>query len=142
MLAQHHALMVSRETLRKWMIESGFWLSRKERRSFHQPRLRRQAFGELIQIDGSEHRWFEGRGDACTLLVFIDDATGPTGSQLRTPLSAISEADPFIAGIIEIAIDPLAVPAIFQVALLVRDADGARAGRRRCTVPPACRTLG
>ena len=76
MLAQHHALTVSRETLRKWMIESGIWLSRKQRRSFHQPRLRREAFGELIQIDGSEHRWFEDRGDACTLLVFIDDATG------------------------------------------------------------------
>jgi hypothetical protein len=76
MLAQHHALMVSRETLRKWMIETGIWLSRKQRRCIHQPRLRREAFGELIQIDGSEHRWFEDRGNACTLLVFIDDATG------------------------------------------------------------------
>jgi molybdenum-dependent DNA-binding transcriptional regulator ModE len=76
MLAHHHALTVSRETLRKWMIESGIWLSRRQRRSFHQPRLRREAFGELIQIDGSDHRWFEDRGDACTLLVFIDDATG------------------------------------------------------------------
>jgi hypothetical protein len=76
MLAQHHALTVSRETLRKWMTGSGIWLSRKQRRSFHQPRLRREAFGELIQIDGSEHHWFEDRGDACTLLVFIDDATG------------------------------------------------------------------
>ena len=51
------------------------WLSRKQRRTFHQPRLRRECFGELIQIDGSEHRWFEDRGDPCTLLVFIDDAT-------------------------------------------------------------------
>ena len=62
MLAQHHALMVSRETLRNWMIGSGLWLSRRQRRSFHQPRLRREAFGELIQIDGSEHRWFEDSG--------------------------------------------------------------------------------
>jgi hypothetical protein len=67
---------VSRETLRKWMIEDGLWLSRKQRRSFHQPRLRRESYGELIQIDGSEHRWFEDRGAACSLLVFIDDATG------------------------------------------------------------------
>jgi hypothetical protein len=51
-------------------------LPRKQLRSFHQPRLRREAFDELIQIDGSEHRWFEDRSDACTLLVFIDDATG------------------------------------------------------------------
>ncbi len=67
---------VSRETLRKWMIADGLWLSRKQRRSFHQPRLRRESYGELIQIDGSEHRWFEDRGASCTLLVFIDDATG------------------------------------------------------------------
>src|ERR1700722_12204326 len=42
---------VSRETLRKWMVEDGLWLSRKQRRSFHQPRLRRESYGELIQID-------------------------------------------------------------------------------------------
>jgi hypothetical protein len=76
MLGTRHALTVSRETLRKWMVEAGLWLSRRQRRTFHQPRLRREALGELIQIDGSEHRWFEDRGDPCTLLVFIDDATG------------------------------------------------------------------
>ena len=76
MLLSKHQLKVSRETLRKWMMSDGLWLSRRQRRSFHQPRLRREAFGELIQIDGSDHRWFENRGDACTLLVFIDDATG------------------------------------------------------------------
>jgi hypothetical protein len=67
---------VSRETLRKGMVEEGLWLSRKQRRSFHQPRLRRESYGELVQIDGSDHRWFEQRGEPCTLLVFIDDATG------------------------------------------------------------------
>src|SRR5690606_35111719 len=46
------------------------------RRTFHQPRLRREAYGELVQIDGSEHRWFEDRGPPCSLLVFVDDATG------------------------------------------------------------------
>jgi len=75
MLAEHHGLKVSRETLRKWMNEDGIWLSRKQRRTFHQPRLRRECYGELIQIDGSDHHWFEDRGPACTLLVFIDDAT-------------------------------------------------------------------
>lgn len=74
-LAEEHGLKVSRETLRKWMQDAGIWLSRKQRRTFHQPRLRRECFGELIQIDGSDHRWFEDRGPACTLLVFIDDAT-------------------------------------------------------------------
>jgi transposase len=75
MLAEHHGFKVSRETLRKWMQEDGIWLSRKQRRTFQQPRLRRECYGELIQIDGSDHRWFEDRADPCTLLVFIDDAT-------------------------------------------------------------------
>jgi hypothetical protein len=81
-LAEDHDLKVSRETLRKWMQDAGIWLSRKQRRTFHQPRLRRECLGELIQIDGSDHRWFEDRGPGCTLLVFIDDATS-TLMQLR-----------------------------------------------------------
>jgi len=75
MLLEHHEFKVSRETLRKWMQEDGLWLSRKQRRVFHQPRLRREYYGELIQIDGSDHRWFEDRVPACTLLVFVDDAS-------------------------------------------------------------------
>lgn len=74
-LLERHGIEVSRETLRKWLVDAEIWLSRKQRRSFHQPRLRRECVGELVQIDGSEHRWFEQRGESCTLLVFIDDAT-------------------------------------------------------------------
>jgi len=74
-LLDKHGLKVGRETLRTWMVEDGLWLSRKQRRSFHQPRLRRESYGELVQFDGSDHRWFEQRGEPCTLLVFIDDAT-------------------------------------------------------------------
>ena len=75
-LAERDGLRVSRETVRRWMADAGLWLSRKQRRTFHQPRLRREAYGELVQIDGSEHRWFEDRGPPCSLLVFVDDATG------------------------------------------------------------------
>jgi hypothetical protein len=50
-------------------------MSRAERKRIQQPRHRREHIGKLVQIDGSEHRWFEGRADACTLLVFVDDAT-------------------------------------------------------------------
>jgi hypothetical protein len=74
-LLARHDIQVGRETLRSWMLEEGLWQSRKQRRSFHEPRLRRESYGELIQIDGSDHRWFEQRGEPCTLLVFIDDAT-------------------------------------------------------------------
>ncbi len=75
MLLERDALPVSRETLRKWMIADGLWLSRKQRRTFHPLRSRREHVGELIQIDGSDHRWFEQRGEPCSLLVMIDDAT-------------------------------------------------------------------
>lgn len=64
-LAERDGLHVSRETLRNWMVDAGIWLSRKQRRTFHQPRLRREACGELVQIDGSEHRCFEDRGPSC-----------------------------------------------------------------------------
>jgi hypothetical protein len=59
------------------MIEEGLWKPRKARKVVvHQLRERRACFGELIQIDGSPHDWFEGRAETCVLLVFIDDATG------------------------------------------------------------------
>jgi hypothetical protein len=74
-LAERHNLRVSRETLRNWMRHAGIWTSRAERLRFQQPRYRREHVGELVQIDGSDHRWFEERAPACTLLVFVDDAT-------------------------------------------------------------------
>ncbi|MET2832262.1 ISNCY family transposase [Mesorhizobium shangrilense] len=76
-LLERHQIAVSKETLRKWMTEAAIWTSRRERkRQIHQPRGRRDCFGELVQIDGSHHWWFESRGPKCALLVYIDDATG------------------------------------------------------------------
>jgi transposase len=75
-LAAEHGFSFSSETLRKWMIADGLWLDRKQRQKrVHQPRPRRECVGELVQVDGSEHWWFEDRGPQCTLLVFVDDAT-------------------------------------------------------------------
>jgi transposase len=75
-LAAEHGFSFSSETVRKWMIEDGLWLDRKQRhKRIHQPRPRRECVGELVQVDGSEHWWFEDRGPQCTLLVFVDDAT-------------------------------------------------------------------
>ena len=70
-------LKINRETLRQWMITDNIWKGRSRKQArIHQSRERRPRFGELIQIDGSHHDWFEGRGEKCCLLVFIDDATG------------------------------------------------------------------
>lgn len=76
-LVELHGLSPSVETLRKWMIEDGLWVTRRQRRKrVQQPRRRRDCLGELVQIDGSDHEWFERRGPRCTLLVYVDDATG------------------------------------------------------------------
>ena len=75
-LQELHDITVSRETLRAWMVAEGLWVARaKRQRKIYQPRYRRDCVGELVQIDGSEHSWFEDRAPKCTLLVFIDDAT-------------------------------------------------------------------
>jgi hypothetical protein len=58
------------------MKAEGIWIDHKnQKKRVYQPRYRRECFGELVQIDGSEHWWFEDRGPQCTLLVYIDDAT-------------------------------------------------------------------
>jgi hypothetical protein len=64
-LTELHGFGISRETLRHWMIEDGLWVDRH----------RRECLGELVQIDGSDHAWFEDRRPRCTLIAFIDDAT-------------------------------------------------------------------
>ncbi|MGE6696028.1 ISNCY family transposase [Sphingobium limneticum] len=75
-LAERHGISVACETLRQLMIQAGLWKDRDARRPRpYQPRYRRDCRGELIQIDGSKHWWFEDRGPQCTLLVYIDDAT-------------------------------------------------------------------
>ncbi len=76
-LSECHNIHLSDETLRLWMIEADLWQTRSQKaKRAYQPRYRRECYGELIQIDGSEHYWFEDRGPKCTLLVYVDDATG------------------------------------------------------------------
>src|SRR6202790_4219313 len=75
-LAERHGLRVGVETLRQWMMADGLWVDRRHKLpSPHQPRRRRECLGELVRIDGLEHAWFENRGEMCTLLAFVDDAT-------------------------------------------------------------------
>jgi len=76
-LGEHEGIAVSAETVRQIQIRLGLWQPRRRRaRRVFQIRERRARFGELIQVDGSHHAWFEDRGPRCALLVFIDDATG------------------------------------------------------------------
>jgi transposase len=78
-LEELHGIKISRETTRKLMIQTGVWeVDKKKRLVIHQQRPPRARFGELLQIDGSPHAWFEDRGESCVLIVFIDDATKRT----------------------------------------------------------------
>lgn len=75
-LTELHKIQCSRETLRQWMIADELWqASSRKKARIHQSRPRRACLGELIQIDGSPHAWFEDRAPVCCLIVFIDDAT-------------------------------------------------------------------
>ena len=75
-LIEIHQLKLSSESVRQLMIKEGLWKGKKRKKIvIHQTRVRRSCLGEMIQIDGSHHDWFEGRRGSCCLLVFIDDAT-------------------------------------------------------------------
>jgi len=76
-LVEKDGLKISVSSVRKLMIEEELWKAKKARKvEAYQMRERRSCFGELVQIDGSPYDWFEGRAPKCSLLVFIDDATG------------------------------------------------------------------
>lgn len=75
-LQARHGIAIAKETVRRLQIDAGLWIPRKLRApKIQQPRARRACLGELIQIDGCEHRWFEDRAAVCTALVYVDDAT-------------------------------------------------------------------
>ncbi len=85
-LGELDGIEVSREFVRRLQIALGLARPKRRRaRRVHQPRERRPRFGELVQIDGSPHDWFEGRGPRCTLIVFVDDATSRLTALQFTP---------------------------------------------------------
>ena len=102
-LDELHDIRISKETVRRWMISEDIWKAKSRKgKSYHPLRERRSRFGELIQIDGSPHDWFEGRRPKCNLTVFIDDATGEymelffsemetTEAYMQTTLAYIAE---------------------------------------------------
>ncbi len=67
---------ISRESLRKWLIEEGLWQRQRKGRGHRQWRQRKSHCGEMVQMDGSHHDWLEGRGPRLVLMGYIDDATG------------------------------------------------------------------
>jgi transposase len=74
-LAEIEGIKVSRDSMRRWLIAEGLWKRQRKRAEYRSRRDRRPCFGELIQFDGSHHKWFEERGPKCCLITLIDDAT-------------------------------------------------------------------
>ena len=75
-LLERDRIEISDETLRKWLLEAGDWKKTRKARGHRQWRERKSHTGEMLQMDGSHHDWFEGRGPRCVLMGYIDDATG------------------------------------------------------------------
>jgi transposase len=81
-LASEDGLKVHAETLRRWMLAEGLWSRERKRRRHFRRRERKEHFGEMVQLDGSFHRWVEGRGPQGCLIDLVDDATSTTWAQV------------------------------------------------------------
>jgi len=79
MIAKEHSTdlpLIDHETLRRWLLKASLWTAERTRIAHRRKRERREQIGSLVQFDGSDHDWFEGRAPRCCLLVAIDDASG------------------------------------------------------------------
>lgn len=81
-LAEEDGIRIDHETLRRWMLGEGLWKRKRKRKPYRQRRERKRHFGELVQLDGSFHDWFEGRGPRGCLMNMVDDATGVVEARL------------------------------------------------------------
>ena len=75
-LLERDRIGISDETLRMWLLKTGDWRKTRRQRRHRQWRERKAHAGEMVQMDGSHHDWFEGRGPWCVLMGYIDDASG------------------------------------------------------------------
>jgi transposase len=74
-------MAVDHETLRRWLVEKGLWSIGRKRQQHRSWRERRECFGQMVQLDGSHHDWFEGGREKAVLMVMVDDATNRTGAR-------------------------------------------------------------
>jgi transposase len=104
-LASDDEVGVEGETLRRWMLEEGWWSRERRRRRHRRRRERKEHFGEMIQMDGSFHAWLEERGPEGCLMDLVDDAT-------NTPLARLGEEETIgaAAGALQAWIERYGVP--------------------------------
>src|SRR4030067_3733818 len=94
-LLELEGIKISKETLRNWLIETGDWEKVRKSRTHRQWREGKHYFGEMVQMDGSHHDWFEGRGTKCVLMVYIDDATSKAFARFHEYEGTIPAMDSF-----------------------------------------------
>ena len=94
-LAEGDGTVISDETLRLWLLGAGIVHFKRRRRSHRKWRERRRHAGEMVQMDGSHHDWLEGRGSACVLMGYIDDATGKVFARFYSYEGTIPAMDSF-----------------------------------------------
>lgn len=94
-LATDHGIVIDHETLRRWLVSDGVWEPRRRRKAHRAARERRPRRGDLVQMDGSDHDWFEKRGPRAVLMVMIDDATNRTLARFYTAEDTASAYDIF-----------------------------------------------
>ena len=138
-LAKKHAIDVSRETVRQWMMGAKLWRARKQRiEKVHEWRPRRSRFGELVQWDTSDHDWLEGRGEPILLINMIDDATSRWFARFVRSDSTVENMN-HLERYLKKHGRPLAYytdkAAIFQTAEKTKR-DGSRLGKSRDELPP------
>ncbi len=92
---QEEGLEVDHETLRRWLVGKGLWSSGRKRQQHRSWRERRESFGQMVQLDGSHHDWFEGRRDKAVLMVMVDDATNRTGARFSEEETTRASYDVF-----------------------------------------------
>jgi len=94
-LSERDRIPISDETLRLWLLEAGIDHFQRRKRPHRQWRERKSHRGELIQMDGSHHKWFEARGPKCVLMAYIDDATGRVFARFDAYEGTIPAMDSF-----------------------------------------------
>ena len=94
-LFERDKIKVNDETLRLWLIERGIPYRKRKKRPHRQWRERKECFGQMVQMDGSHHPWFETRGDKCVLMGYIDDATGRPFARFYTYEGTLPAMDSF-----------------------------------------------
>jgi len=99
-IEEEDGVAVAVETLRQWLLSAGLWRRQRRRRPYRQRRPRKEYFGELVQMDGSHHDWFEGRREKAVLMVLIDDATSQVFawfSEQETTIAAMEAFRGYVA---------------------------------------------